>query len=140
VERGYHGSVISCALMERTLLALVMASAAALALGCADSETDASTSTTSSTTSTSSSGGSGGDATGGGGDATGGGGGDATGGGGGGGGGMAGGLIFPLESGNSWTFEVKSVGNGGVCGPGTFTSQVTGSMELDGKTGYTVSN
>jgi hypothetical protein len=46
--------------------------------------------------------------------------------------------LFPLAIGREWTYKVTKVGAGGACGEGTFTSKVSDSKEVGGKTAYTV--
>ncbi|MBM4360067.1 MAG: hypothetical protein FJ096_18330 [Deltaproteobacteria bacterium] len=49
-------------------------------------------------------------------------------------------VLFPLAIGKEWTFKVTKVGSGGICGEGTFTSKVTDSKDLAGKTAYSVTS
>ena len=48
--------------------------------------------------------------------------------------------LVPLAVGRTWTYEVKDVGTGSVCGPGTHPSTVLGHAVVDGRDAFQVTS
>jgi hypothetical protein len=49
-------------------------------------------------------------------------------------------LLYPLASGNSWTFTVAAVGDDVNCAPGSYTQSIVSANDVGGRTAFQMTN